>query len=117
MGQTNLAADVYCQVHGESSGPLSNEGPCPLPHAIAKCPVCSLSWLGPGPDDGVVLCSLTRHIVEIHPHTAHVPTLRFNAVRLSESDERADWRQHDPEQHVAVTAVEPTSRPVNRLPT
>jgi hypothetical protein len=39
--------------------------------------------MGPGPDDGVVLCVLTRHIVEIHPETAHVPTLRVNAVKLA----------------------------------
>jgi hypothetical protein len=105
MGQTNLhVTEVYCQVHGDASGPPSDEIQCPLPHAIAKCPVCSLSWIGPGPDDSVVLCILTRHIVEIHPHTPHVTTLRS-----SESDERDDWCQHAPEQHSAVIVVERTS--------
>ena len=47
---------------------------------MAKSPVCPLTWIGPGPDDGVVLCILTRHIVEIHhPDTDHVATFRFNA--------------------------------------
>ena len=103
MGTTNLqATEVYCQVHGGSSGSFSDEISCPLPHAIAKCPVCSLSWIGRGPDDSVVLCTLTRHIVEIHPNTPHVPTLRSNAVQLGESNEPDDWCQHDPEQHRAV---------------
>jgi hypothetical protein len=103
MGQTNLhATEVYCQVHGDASGPPSDEIQCPLPHAIAKCPVCSLSWIGPGPDDSVVLCILTRHIVEIHPHTPHVTTLRSNAAQFGASSEPDDWCQHDPEQHRAV---------------
>jgi hypothetical protein len=103
MGQTNLhATEVYCQVHGDASGPPSAEIQCPLPHAIAKCPVCSLSWIGPGPDDSVVLCILTRHIVEIHPHTPHVTTLRSNAAQFGASSEPDDWCQHDPEQHRAV---------------
>jgi hypothetical protein len=107
MGLTKLqAAEVYCHLHGGSSGPFSDEIQCPLPHSIAKCPVCPLSWIGPGPDDSVVLCILTRHIVEIHPDTAHVPTLRSNAVRLCESDEPDDWCQHDPEQHSAVIVME-----------
>ena len=68
-----------CRVHGEASGPISEDAPCPLPHASARCPVCSLGWIGPGPGDSVVLCILTRHIVGAHPNTAHAPTLRFNA--------------------------------------
>jgi hypothetical protein len=110
MGHTNLhATEVYYQVHGDASGPSSDEIQCSLPHAIAKCPVCSLSWIGPGPDDSVVLCILTRHIVELHPHTPHVPTLRFNAVQLGKSTERDDWCQHEPEQHSAVIVVDRTS--------
>jgi hypothetical protein len=109
MGQTNLhATEVYCQVYGDASESLSDEIQCPLPHAIAKCPVCSLSWIGPGPDDSVVLCILTRHIVDIHPHTPHVTTLRFNAVQLGKSTESDDWCQHEPEQHSAVIVVERT---------
>ena len=105
MGRTNmLAAEVYCHVHGGASGLPIDEFLCPLPHAIAKCPICSLSWIGPGPDDSIVLCILTRHIVEIHPHTPHVPSLRSDAVQLSESDEPDDWCQHEPEQHSAVMA-------------
>jgi hypothetical protein len=55
-----------CRVHGEASGPISEDAPCPLPHASARCPVCSLGWIGPGPGDSVVLCILTRHIVGAH---------------------------------------------------
>jgi hypothetical protein len=104
MGQTNLhATEVYCQVHTVMRRvPPGDEIQCPLPHAIAKCPVCSLSWIGPGPDDSVVLCILTRHIVEIHPHTPHVTTLRSNAVQFGASSEPDDWCQHEPEQHRAV---------------
>jgi hypothetical protein len=102
MGQTNLhGTEVYCQVHGDVGSP-SDEIQCPLPHAIAKCPVCSLSWIGPGPDDSVVLCILTRHIVEIHPHTPHVTTLRSNAVHFGASSGPDDWCQHEPEHHGAV---------------
>jgi hypothetical protein len=105
MGSTNLqAAEVYCQGHGGASSRATDEILCPLPHAIARCPVCSLSWIGPGPDDSVVLCILTRHIVEIHPHTRHVPRLRSNAAYLSESNEPDDWCQHEPQQHYAVMA-------------
>jgi hypothetical protein len=44
--------------------------------------------------------------VEIHPDTAHVPTLRVNAVKLAESNEPDDWCLHEPEQHRAVAVVE-----------
>ncbi len=39
----------YWRVHGEASGPTSDNVPCPLPHATARCPVCSVGWIGPGP--------------------------------------------------------------------
>jgi hypothetical protein len=107
MGQQYPRDDQeYCQVHGEASGPLSDEIPCPLPHARARCPVCSSSWIGPGPGDSVVLCILTRHIVEHHPHTAHATTLRFNAVQVGGSVNPDDWCHHDPEQHRQVKVVE-----------
>lgn len=109
MEQKRQVDEVYCQVHGEASGPLTDETSCRLPHAIARCPVCSLAWIGPGPDDSIVLCILTRHIVETHPHTAHATTLRFNAVRISESPEPDDWCHHDPAQHRAVVVMESPS--------
>lgn len=62
--------EAHCRVHGEASGPTSDDVPCPLPHSTARCPVCWVGWIGPGPDDSVVLCILTRHIVETHPNTA-----------------------------------------------
>ena len=99
----------YCRVHGGASGPMSDEVPCPLPHASARCPVCSLGWIGPGPGDSVVLCILTRHIVEAHPSTAHATTLRFNAGQLGGSADPQDWCRHDPEQHRRVMVLEPTS--------
>ena len=99
----------YCCVHGEASGPVSDEIPCPLPHSAARCPVCSLGWIGPGPGDSVVLCILTRHIVETHPNTAHATTLRFNAEQLGGSANPDDWCHHDPEQHRRVMVLEPTS--------
>ena len=84
--QRNVRDDeAYCRVHGEASGPTSDDVPCPLPHAAARCPVCSQGWIGPGPSDSVVLCILTRHIVETHPNTAHATTLRFNAGQLGGS--------------------------------
>jgi hypothetical protein len=66
-------------------------------------------WIGPGPNDSVVLCILTRHIVETHPNTAHATTLRFNAVQLGGSANPDDWCRHDPEQHRRVMVLEPTS--------
>jgi hypothetical protein len=99
----------YCRVHGEASGPISDDVPCSLPHATARCPVCSLGWIGPGPSDSVVLCILTRHIVETHPNTAHATTLRFNVQQLGGSTNPDDWCHHDPEQHRRVMALEPTS--------
>ena len=99
----------YCRVHGEASGPTSDDAPCPLPHATARCPVCSSGWIGPGPDDSVVLCILTRHIVETHPNTAHATTLRFNAVQVGGSANPDEWCHHDPEQHRRVMVLEPTS--------
>jgi hypothetical protein len=105
MGQNRQVDEVYCQVHGEASGPLTDETSCRLPHAIASCPVCSLGWIGPGPNDNIVLCILTRHIVETHPYTAHATTLRFNAVRIGESPEPGDWCHHDPAQHQAVVVM------------
>jgi hypothetical protein len=97
----------YCRVHGEPSG--GHGVTCPLPHARGRCPVCSMAWIGPGPSDGVVLCILTRHIVETHPHTAHATTLRFNAVQLGGSTNPNDWCHHDPEQHGRIVILEPTS--------
>jgi hypothetical protein len=112
MGQEDLRhGRMYCQVHGEASGPLSDETSCPLPHASARCPVCSLGWIGPGPSDSVVLCTLTRHIVETHPHTAHATTLRFSAVRLGGSPNPDDWCRHDPDEHHRVRARNPAKRP------
>ena len=106
--QRNVRDDeAYCRVHGEASGPTSDDVPCPLPHAAARCPVCSQGWIGPGPGDSVVLCILTRHIVETHPNTAHATTLRFNAGQLGGSPDPADWCHHDPEQHRRVTVLEP----------
>jgi hypothetical protein len=99
----------YCRVHGDASGPISDDVPCPLPHAAARCPVCSLGWIGPGPGDSVVLCTLTRHIVEAHPNTAHATTLRFNAGQLGGSADPDDWCHHDPEQHRHVMVLEPLS--------
>lgn len=99
----------YCLVHGEASGPVRDDDLCPLPHAVAKCPVCSLGWIGPGPNDSVVLCILTRHIVETHPHTAHATTLRFSAVQLGGSSNPDDWCHHDPAQHRRVRVLEPPS--------
>ena len=99
----------YCRVHGQASGPISEGAPCPLPHASARCPVCSLGWIGSGPGDSVVLCILTRHIVEAHPSTAHATTLRFNAGQLGGSADPEDWCRHDPEQHRRVMVLEPTS--------
>src|SRR4249919_1484343 len=109
MGLKDLQDDVeYCQVHGEASGPIGDEAPCPLPHARARCPVCSLGWIGPGPNDSVVLCILTRHIVETHPHTAHATTLRFNAVQVGGSANPDEWCHHEPEQHRRVNVLKPT---------
>jgi hypothetical protein len=96
----------YCHVHGQVSGPIGDDALCPLPHATIRCPVCSLKWIGPGPSDGVVLCILTRHIVETHPDTAHATTLRFNVVRLGGSENPDDWCHHDPEQHRRVVVLE-----------
>jgi len=104
-----MEPEKYCYVHGEASGGISDEIPCPLPHATARCPVCSLGWIGPGPNDSVVLCILTRHIVETHPNTAHATTLRFSAVRLGGSANPDDWCHHDPEQHRRVMVLEPMS--------
>jgi hypothetical protein len=98
----------YCRVHGETSGPVSDDVPCPLAHAAERCPVCSLGWVGPGPGDSVVLCILTRHIVETHPNTAHATTLRFNAEQLGGSASPDHWCQHDPEQHRRIMVLEPT---------
>ena len=110
MEETDLRDDEgYCRVHGEASGPINDEIPCPLPHVTARCPVCSLGWTGPGPSDGVVLCILTRHIVETHPHTAHATTLRFNVLRFGGPAKPNEWCHHDPEQHLRVIALEPTS--------
>ena len=107
MGREDLQDDVgYCQLHGEASGLISDEIPCPLPHARARCPVCSLAWIGPGPSDSVVLCILTRHIVETHPHTAHATTLRFNAVQVGGSSNPGEWCHHDPELHRHVRVLE-----------
>lgn len=100
--------EVYCLVHGEASGLISDDVLCPLPHVTARCPVCSLGWIGPGLNDGVVLCILTRHIVETHPHAAHATTLRFNAQQLGGSANPDDWCHHEPEQHRRVIALEPT---------
>ena len=101
MGEEKDVRDgeAYCRVPREASGPTSDDVPCPLPHATARCPVCWVGWIGPGPDDGVVLCILTRHIVETHPNTAHATTLRFNAVQLGGSADPDAWCHHDPEQH------------------
>jgi hypothetical protein len=99
----------YCHVHGVASGPISDDVPCPLPHPVARCPVCSLGWIGPGPNDSVVLCILTRHIVETHPNTAHATTLRFNVQQLGGSANPDDWCHHDPEQHRRVMVLEPSS--------
>jgi hypothetical protein len=99
----------YCRVHGEASGPTSDDAPCPLPHVTVRCPVCSSGWIGPGPDDSVVLCILTRHIVEAHPNTAHATTLRFNAVQVGGSANPDEWCHHGPEQHRRVMVLEPTS--------
>jgi hypothetical protein len=108
--QGNLQDDEeYCHIHGEASGPISDNVPCPLPHAAARCPVCSLGWIGGGPSDSVVLCVLTRHIVQTHPNTAHATTLRFNAVQLGGSANPDDWCRHDPEQHRRVRVMDPTS--------
>jgi hypothetical protein len=104
-----MEPEKYCYVHGEASEAITDEGPCPLPHATARCPVCSLGWIAPGPDDSVVLCILTRHIVETHPNTAHATTLRFNAVQLGGSSSPEDWCRHDPEQHRRVMVLEPRS--------
>jgi hypothetical protein len=101
--------EEYCRVHGEASGPISDDAPCPLPHAAARCPVCSLGWIGPGPGDSVVLCILTRHIVDTHPNTAHATTLRFNAGQLGGSPDPDDWCHHDTEQHRRVLVLEPMS--------
>jgi hypothetical protein len=98
----------YCRVHGEASGRVSDDVPCPLPHAAERCPVCSLGWVGPGPGDSVVLCILTRHIVETHPDTAHATTLRFNAEQLGGSASPDDWCHHDPEQHRRIMVLKPT---------
>jgi hypothetical protein len=97
----------YCRVHGEAWGPVTDEAPCRLPHAVAKCPVCSLGWIGPGPSDSIVLCILTRHIVETHPHTAHATTLRFNAVQVGGSANPDDWCHHEREQHDRVMVLAP----------
>lgn len=110
VGRNDLRdEDTYCQVHGEASGPISEGTPCRLPHAAARCPVCSMGWIGPGPSDSVVLCVLTRHIVEVHPHTAHATTLRFNALQLTGSGNVDDRCPHDEEEHRRVRALETTS--------
>jgi hypothetical protein len=110
MEETDLRDDEgYCRVHGEVSGPMNDEIPCPLPHATARCPVCSLGWAGPGPSDSVVLCTLARHIVETHPHTGHAATLRFNVLRLGGPAKPDDRCLHDPEQHLRVVSLKPTS--------
>jgi hypothetical protein len=111
MGEQKHLQDgeSYCRVHGQASGPTSDNAPCSLPHATARCPVCSWGWIGPGPDDSVVLCILTRHIVEFHPNTAHATTLRFNAVQVGGSANPDEWCHHDPEQHSRVMVLEPTS--------
>ena len=111
MGERNYPRDDEgnCRVHGEASGPIRDDVSCPLPHAVARCPVCTLGWIGPGPSDGVILCILTRHIVETHPNTAHATTLRFNAEQLGGSDNPDEWCHHDPEQHRGVMVLEPTS--------
>jgi hypothetical protein len=106
--QRDLQVDEdYCRVHGEASGIIGDDVPCPLPHAAARCPVCSVGWIAPGPGDSVVLCVLTRHIVETHPNTAHATTLRFNAGQLGGSADPDDWCQHDPEHHRRVIVLEP----------
>jgi hypothetical protein len=107
--QKDSQEEAHCRVHGEASGPISDDVPCPLPHATARCPVCWVGWIGPGPDDSVVLCILTRHIVETHPNTAHATTLRFNAGQLGGSVDPDDWCHHDPEQHLRVMPLEPMS--------
>lgn len=71
--------------------------------------MCTLGWIGPGPSDSVVLCVLTRHIVEVHPHTAHATTLRFNALQLTGSGNVDDRCPHDEEEHRRVRALETTS--------
>jgi hypothetical protein len=100
-------AQRYCSVHGEASGPVSDDAACRLPHAVARCPVCSLGWIGPGPGDGIVLCILTRHIVEAHPHTAHAATLRFNAVQAGGSANPDDWCHHDRAEHDRLMLLGP----------
>jgi hypothetical protein len=108
--QKDLRGDeAFCRVHGEASGPIDDDVPCRLPHATARCPVCFLGWTGPGPGDSVVLCILTRHIVETHPNTAHATTLRFNAAQFGGSADPDDWCHHDPEQHRRVVVLEPLS--------
>ena len=117
MGERNYPQDDdgNCRVHGEASGPMRDGVPCPLPHAVARCPVCTLGWIGPGPSDSVILCILTRHIVETHPNTAHATTLRFNAEQLGGSQNPKEWCRHDAEQHRRVMLLEPTSRVFDRL--
>jgi hypothetical protein len=106
--QRDLRGDeANCPVHGEASGPTSDDVACPLPHDAARCPVCSAGWIGPGPGDSVVLCILTRHIVETHPNTAHATTLRFSAQQLGGSADPDDWCHHDPEQHRRIMVLEP----------
>ena len=98
-----------CRVHRGSLGAHQRGCAVPLPHASARCPVCSLGWIGPGPGDSVVLCILTRHIVGAHPNTAHAPTLRFNAGQWGGSADPADWCRHDREQHRRVMVLEPSA--------
>ena len=64
-----------------------------------------MEWIGPGPRDNVVLCILTRHIVETHPDAAHATTLRFTAEHMGGSANPDDWCQHDPEQHRSALAA------------
>jgi len=65
--------EKYCLVPGEASGPISDDVPCPLPHATARCPVCSVGWIGPGPNDGVVLCTTTSWIAGSATCTSNRP--------------------------------------------
>jgi hypothetical protein len=109
MGERTYPQDAEgkCRIHGEAA--VGDDVACPLPHVVAKCPVCTLGWIGPGPSDAVILCILTRHIVETHPNTAHATTLRFNAEQLGGSENPDEWCRHDPAQHRSVMVLEPTS--------
>ncbi len=97
----------WCPLHGEVPGVVvTDDAPCPLPHTVAVCPVCSVAWAAPDAAT-TVFCVVAWHVIEAHPESPQAADIRTFSEEQTGSANPNDWCHHDPAAHRHVVVMEP----------